>query len=48
MDDIAKAKQILQAIMQQDARILADPAPAVAVGELADSSEKHIYPKLRL
>jgi small conductance mechanosensitive channel len=37
-DDIAKAKQILDNIMQQDTRILADPAPAVALGELADSS----------
>ena len=37
-DDIAKAKQTLESIMQQDERILAYPAPAVAVGELADSS----------
>lgn len=37
-DDIAKAKQTLEGIMQQDERILAYPAPAVAVGELADSS----------
>ena len=37
-DDIAKAKQIMDDIMKQDDRILADPAPAVAVGELADSS----------
>ncbi len=37
-DDIAKAKQIMDDIMKQDERILADPAPAVAVGELADSS----------
>jgi small conductance mechanosensitive channel len=37
-DDIAKAKQIIEDIMQQDARILADPAPAIALGELADSS----------
>ena len=37
-DDIAKAKQIMDDIMKQDERILADPAPAVALGELADSS----------
>ena len=37
-DDIAKAKQTLEGIMRQDERILAYPAPAVAVGELADSS----------
>jgi small conductance mechanosensitive channel len=37
-DDIAKAKQTLESIMQQDERILSYPAPAVAVGELADSS----------
>jgi len=37
-DDIAKARQTLESVMQQDERILAYPAPAVAVGELADSS----------
>jgi small conductance mechanosensitive channel len=37
-DDIAMAKKIMDDIMKQDERILADPAPAVAVGELADSS----------
>ena len=37
-DDIARAKQIIDDIMQQDARILADPAPSIALGELADSS----------
>jgi small conductance mechanosensitive channel len=37
-DDIAKAKQIMDDIMKQDDRILSDPAPAVAVAELADSS----------
>jgi small conductance mechanosensitive channel len=37
-DDIAKAKQIIQEIMHQDERILADPAPAIALGELGDSS----------
>ncbi len=37
-DDIAKAKQIINDIMKQDDRILADPEPAVAMAELADSS----------
>ena len=37
-DDIAKAKQIINDIMRQDDRILADPEPAVAMAELADSS----------
>ncbi len=37
-DDIAKAKQIIDDIMRQDERILADPAPSIALGELADSS----------
>jgi small conductance mechanosensitive channel len=37
-DDIAKAKQIMEQIMKQDERILQDPAPSVAMGELGDSS----------
>ena len=37
-DDLLKAKQILEQILSEESRILADPAPAVAVGELADSS----------
>ncbi len=37
-DDLLKAKQIIEKILSEDSRILADPAPAVAVGELADSS----------
>ncbi len=37
-DDMAKAKKIIDDIMQQDNRILSDPAPGVALGELADSS----------
>ena len=37
-DDIAKAKQIMEDILKQDERILADPAPSVAMAELADSS----------
>jgi small conductance mechanosensitive channel len=37
-DDIRKAKELIQAAIATDDRILQDPAPAVAVGELADSS----------
>ena len=37
-DDIAKAKQILTSIIEEDSRILKDPAPTIAVSELADSS----------
>ncbi len=37
-DDIKKAKEILERIMAEDNRILKDPAPMVAVSELADSS----------
>ena len=37
-DDLLKAKEIINRILSEDARILAEPAPTVAVGELADSS----------
>lgn len=37
-DDLKKAKQIIIDILENDERILKDPAPLVAVGELADSS----------
>ncbi|MCP4704536.1 MAG: mechanosensitive ion channel [candidate division Zixibacteria bacterium] len=37
-DDIKKAKQLLEKIVSEDERILKDPAPVVAVSELADSS----------
>ncbi len=37
-DDIKKAKDILIKILDEDERVLKDPAPLVAVGELADSS----------
>lgn len=37
-DDIAKTKQIMEDIMRQDERILADPAPSIALGELGDNS----------
>jgi small conductance mechanosensitive channel len=37
-DDILKAKQLIEAAFAADERILKDPAPAVAMAELADSS----------
>ena len=37
-DDIRKAKELLEQIIASDDRVLADPAPVVALGELADSS----------
>lgn len=37
-DDLRKVKQELQEIVEQDERILKDPAPFVAVSELADNS----------
>ncbi len=37
-DDIKKAKETLAEIVKADARILDDPAPVIAVAELADSS----------
>ena len=37
-DDIAKAKELLMGVLESDERILKDPAPAVMLLELADSS----------
>lgn len=37
-DDIRKAKEIMQGILDADDRVHAEPAPLIAVGELADSS----------
>ena len=37
-DDIKKAKELLNQIISADDRVLAEPAPVVAVSELADSS----------
>lgn len=36
--DLLKAKQILQELIDADERVLPEPAPVIAVGELADSS----------
>jgi small conductance mechanosensitive channel len=37
-DDIDKARQVIERIINGDGRVLKDPAPMVAVSELADSS----------
>lgn len=37
-DDIKKAKEILEKILSEEARVLRDPAPTIALLELADSS----------
>jgi small conductance mechanosensitive channel len=37
-DDIKKAKRVIESVLAQDKRILAEPAPQVVVGEMADSS----------
>jgi small conductance mechanosensitive channel len=42
-DDIKKAKSILERIINQDDRVLKDPAPTVAVSELGDSSVNFIF-----
>jgi small conductance mechanosensitive channel len=36
-DDIDKAKNVIQSVLNNDSRILKDPAPQVVVSELADS-----------
>ena len=37
-DDIRKAREIIKGILDADERILKDPEPLIAVGELANSS----------
>lgn len=37
-DDVDKAKEVLLRLINEDSRILQDPAPFIAVSELADSS----------
>lgn len=41
-DDIKKAKQVLEKIVAEEPRVLKEPAPTVAVSELADSSVNFI------
>jgi len=42
-DDMARTKEILEGLAKEDSRILTDPAPAVAVSELADSSVNLVF-----
>jgi small conductance mechanosensitive channel len=42
-DDMAKTKDILIRLAKEESRILADPAPTVAVAELADSSVNLVF-----
>lgn len=42
-DDLKLAKETLMEIMTSDKRVLADPAPFVAVSELADSSVNFVF-----
>ena len=37
-DDIDKAKNVIQSVLNNDARVLKDPAPQIVVSELGDSS----------
>jgi small conductance mechanosensitive channel len=37
-DDLRKARRVIESVLAADPRILADPAPVVAVSEMADSS----------
>jgi len=37
-DDLKKARRVIESVLAADKRILADPAPLVAVSEMADSS----------
>jgi small conductance mechanosensitive channel len=41
-DDLRKAKHILTEVVMADSRVLDDPAPKIAVSELADSSVNFI------
>ena len=36
--DFERVKQVVESVLARDARILADPAPSIALKELADSS----------
>lgn len=38
IDDLDKVRRVIQGILNEDERILKDPAPTIAVSELADSS----------
>ncbi len=42
-DDIAQTRNILKGLAEADSRILTDPAPTIAVAELADSSVNLVF-----
>ena len=42
-DDMAKTKDILQRLAQEDSRVLTDPETTIAVAELADSSVNLVF-----
>jgi small conductance mechanosensitive channel len=42
-DDMAQTKEILSGLAKADSRILTDPAPTIAVAELADSSVNLVF-----
>lgn len=42
-DDMAQTKEILSGLAKTDSRILTDPAPTIAVAELADSSVNLVF-----
>ena len=42
-DDMLKTKEILARLAEEDSRVLTDPAPTIAVAELADSSVNLVY-----
>ncbi|MCP4453188.1 MAG: mechanosensitive ion channel, partial [Planctomycetes bacterium] len=37
-DDLSKTREVIQGVLSQNERVLQDPAPTIAVSELADSS----------
>ena len=42
-DDMAKSREILAGLAKADSRVLTDPAPTIAVAELADSSVNLVF-----
>ena len=42
-DDMAKTREILAGLAEDDSRVLTDPAPTIAVAELADSSVNLVF-----
>ena len=42
-DDMARTREILAGLAKDDSRVLTDPAPTIAVAELADSSVNLVF-----